>query len=139
MKLAEDEALHRLHRLDHGVLCTLSADRGVDAVPAVYAVHGRRLGVPIDEVKPKSSQRLQRLRNLEVDPRATLLIERWDHDDWSDLWWVRAELLWQSDAQDHELFGSILADRFHQYRDRPFSTMLVFEIGAVSGWSSATS
>ena len=56
------------------------------------------MGVPVDRVKPKSSSRLQRQRNLEADPRAALLVEHWDRGDWSRLWWVRAELRWQSDA-----------------------------------------
>ena len=38
-------------------------------------------------------------RNLEADPRATLLVEHWDRSDWSRLWWVRAELRWQSAAE----------------------------------------
>ena len=38
MRLAEDEANARLAANDHGILCTLHAERGVDAVPVVYAV-----------------------------------------------------------------------------------------------------
>lgn len=100
MNLDHDDALRRLAAHDHGVLCTLHPDRGVDAVPAVYAVDpgGQHLVVPIDRVKAKRSPRLQRQRNLEVDPRATLLIERWDRDDWSQLWWVRANLQFVDDA-----------------------------------------
>ena len=56
------------------------------------------MGVPIDRVKPKESLRLQRERNLEADPRATLLVEHWDPGDWSRLWWVRAELRGQDEA-----------------------------------------
>src|SRR6185312_10108116 len=71
----------------------------VDAVPVAYVVDADRfVGVPVDRVKPKASLRLQRERNLEADPRATLLAEQWDPDDWSRLWWVRAELRWQGDA-----------------------------------------
>ena len=46
----------------------------------------------IDKVKPKKSSRLQREDNLEADPRGALLVEHWDADDWSRLWWVRADL-----------------------------------------------
>src|SRR4029078_2971513 len=94
MRLAEDEARARLAAHDHGVLCTVHAQRGVDAVPVVYAVDDDFVAVPIARVKPKASTRLQRERNLEADPRAALLVEHWDRDDWSRLWWVRAELLW---------------------------------------------
>src|SRR4029453_5613504 len=92
------EARARLAAHDHGVLCTVHAERGVDAVPVVYAIDGDYLGVPVDRVKPKASTRLQRERNLEADPRATLLVDHWDPGDWSRLWWVRAELRWQGDA-----------------------------------------
>ena len=100
MRLAEDEARARLAAHDHGILCTVHAERGVDAVPVVYVVDDDGyVGVPVDRVKPKASSRLQRERNLEADPRATLLVEHWDRDDWSQLWWVRAELRWQGDAE----------------------------------------
>ena len=89
----------RLESHDHGILCTVHAERGVDAVPVAYAVDDDGyVGVPIDRVKPKASLRLQRERNLEADPRATLLVEHWDRSDWSRLWWVRAELRWQGDT-----------------------------------------
>jgi Pyridoxamine 5'-phosphate oxidase len=103
VKLTEQEALALLAAHDHGILCTLHPERGIDAVPVVYVndAHGY-VGIPVDLVKPKSSLRLQRERNLEADDRATLLIEHWDRDDWSKLWWVRAELRKQSDISDHD-------------------------------------
>ena len=76
----------------------MHAERGVDAVPVAYVVDDDGyVGVPVDLVKPKASLRLQRERNLEADPRATLLVEHWDPIDWSRLWWVRAELRWQTE------------------------------------------
>src|SRR6478735_4775883 len=99
MRLADDEARARLAAHDHGILCTVHAERGVDAVPVVYAVdEAGYVGVPVDRVKPKASSRLQRERNLESDPRGMLIVDHWDHRDWSQLWWVRAELRWQADA-----------------------------------------
>ena len=139
MRLAEDEALARLAAHDHGVLCTVHAERGVDAVPVVYVKdEDGFVGVPVDRVKPKSSLRLQRERNLEADARATLLVEQWDRDDWSRLWWVRAELRWQGNdvAAREESLANELAQCFHQYRDRPFARVLVLRIVAVSGWAA---
>jgi hypothetical protein len=139
MRLGEPEARGRLATHDHGVLCTVHAERGVDAVPVVYAtVDDGYVGVPVDLVKPKASLRLQRERNLEADPRATLLIERWDRHDWSRLWWVRAELRWHRDdvAGRAEPLADELARRFPQYRDRPFARVLVFRLEAVFGWAA---
>jgi Pyridoxamine 5'-phosphate oxidase len=140
MKLTTDEAMTRLMAHDHGVLCTLHAERGVDAVPAVFvADDDGYVGVPVDRVKAKSSMRLQRERNLEADPRATLLVDRWDRDDWSQLWWVRAELAWQGAAKlDREAsLAAGLERRYEQYRGQPFDHLLVFRIVAVSGWAAS--
>lgn len=138
MRLTEQQARARLAQNDHGVLCTLNAARGIDAVPVVYAVDDGHIGVPVDTVKPKSATRLQRERNLEADPRATLLVEHWDRDDWSGLWWVRAELLWRGDAhrQLEEALAERLADRYVQYWHQPFARVLVLRIARVSGWAA---
>jgi len=138
MRLAEDEAHARLAEHDHGILCTVHAERGVDAVPVAYAVdEDGYVGVPVDLVKPKASSRLQRERNLEADPRATLLVEHWDRDDWSRLWWVRAELRWQGAVADRATaLAAELARRYPQYRDQPFAHVLVLRIVGVAGWAA---
>jgi PPOX class probable F420-dependent enzyme len=142
MRLADSDALARFTANDHGVLCTLHAERGIDAVPVVYvADDDGYVGVPVDRVKPKSSLRLQRIRNLEADPRATLLVEHWDRHDWSKLWWVRAELQWQGDdvADREESLATELASRYPQYHDRPFERVLVLQVVTVSGWAAGSS
>lgn len=139
--MTRDDALARLMVHDHGVLSTLHPDRGVDSVPVVYAVDAEGfLGVPVDRVKPKSSTRLQRERNLESDQRATLLIDHWDRRDWSRLWWVRAQLDWQGDSQPGraDSLAALLATRYPQYKDRPFERVLVFQIVMLTGWSAGT-
>lgn len=139
MRLAEDEAKARLAGHDHGILCTVHAERGVDAVPVAYVVDDDGyVGVPVDRVKPKASLRLQRERNLEADPRATLLVEHWDAGDWAQLWWVRAELRWQgaADAGRQATLAAGLAGRYPQYRDQPFARVLVLRIVDLAGWAA---
>ncbi|MBV9095275.1 MAG: pyridoxamine 5'-phosphate oxidase family protein [Streptosporangiaceae bacterium] len=139
MRLADHEARARLASHDHGILCTVQPERGVDAVPVAYAVDDDGyLGVPIDRVKPKASLRLQRERNLEADPRAALLVEHWDPSDWSRLWWVRAELRWQGDtaAGRAAAFAARLAGRYPQYQEQPFARVLVLHIVGVVGWAA---
>jgi PPOX class probable F420-dependent enzyme len=140
MRLAEDEARARLAAHDHGILCTIHVERGIDAVPVVFAVDDDGfVGVPVDRVKPKASLRLQRERNLESDPRATLLVEHWDRDDWSQLWWVRAELRWHADAAERAAALAVaLAGRYPQYRDQPFARVLVLRLERVTGWAAGT-
>ena len=140
MRMDEDAARARLDAHIHGVLCTMHPRRGPDPQPVVYATTGDgHLGVPIDRVKPKASTRLQREDNLAADPRGTLLIEHWETEDWSRLWWVRADLQHVPDpAQD---LLQDLADRLsrtvRQYADQPFHRVLVCRIVAVTGWSAA--
>lgn len=139
MRLANPEARAKLEVHDHGILCTVHAQRGVDAVPVVYAVDDDGyVGVPVDLVKPKASLRLQRERNLEADPRATLLVEHWDRSDWSRLWWVRAELRWQraTPASRAAALAARLAERYPQYQDQPFARVLVLHIVGVVGWAA---
>lgn len=150
MRLADHGARVRLESHDHGILCTVHPERGVDAVPVAYAVDDDGyVGVPVDLVKPKASLRLQRERNLEADPRATLLAEHWDRSDWSRLWWVRAELRWQGDAGASRVGASPaaasraaalaarLAERYPQYQDQPFARVLVLRIVGLTGWAAA--
>lgn len=140
MQLAEIDARFRLASHDHAVLCTTHAERGIDAIPVCFAIVDDHIGVPVDLVKPKGSTRLQRERNLEADPRATLLVEHWDADDWSQLWWVRAELRWDRHADDRaSRLASRLAERYPQYGDQPFARVLIFQIVGLSGWAASQS
>ncbi len=141
MRLSEVAARARLAAHDHAILCTVHAERGVDAVPVAYAVDDGYVGVPVDQVKPKASLRLQRERNLEADPRGTMLVEHWDPGDWSRLWWVRAALLWQGDADAGRaaVLATRLARRYPQYRDQPFARVLVLRIVGVTGWAAGAS
>ncbi len=139
MRLSEDEARSRLAAHVHGVVCTLHPERGPAPVPAVYAVDDGHVGVPIDTVKPKAARRLQREDNLLADPRGSLLVEHWDADDWSRLWWVRADLEYVADPSPElvERLAARLAGTVPQYADRPFERVLVCRIVTVTGWAAS--
>lgn len=138
--LTQDEAAARLANHDHGILCTVHVQRGVDAVPVVYSVNESCIGVPVDRTKPKASMRLQRERNLENDARAMLLIDHWDRNDWSQLWWVRAELSWQADSSEdvEAALSAGLVDRYPQYHEQSFERILTFQIVGLSGWTASS-
>ena len=138
MHLDRDEALRRAEAADHGVLATLHRSRGADLVPACFVIVGEWLAVPVDSVKPKGSTALGRIRNLERDPRATLLVERWDAGDWSKLWWVKVSLLRrEADAATSAALERGLRARYPQYATAPFVALLTFQIEEVVGWAAA--
>jgi PPOX class probable F420-dependent enzyme len=136
MRLDDEEGYRRLVAADHGVLATLHPERGADLVPVCFAVSARTLVVPIDEVKPKTSTALARTTNLDRDPRATLLVERWDADDWSRLWWVRAELRRLDEDGDADALADLLVEKYRAYRGAPFAALLRFDVVALTGWSA---
>lgn len=140
MRLDDQECRARLDAHVHGVFCTLHPDRGPDPQPAVYAVSADgHIGVPIDSVKPKRSTRLRREDNLDADPRGALLVEHWDAEDWTRLWWVRAETEHVPDPPQ-ELVDELadrLAGTVAQYADKPFHRVLVCRIVRVTGWAAS--
>jgi hypothetical protein len=140
VKLERDEARARLAAEVHGVCSTIHPQRGPDPGPVVFAIDDDDyVGVPIDSVKPKASTRLQREDNLEHDPRASLLVEHWDPEDWSRLWWVRADLEHVPEPEQERVDG--LADRLAravpQYADKPFHRVLVMRAVRITGWAAS--
>jgi Pyridoxamine 5'-phosphate oxidase len=138
VRLSDAEALARAEGADHGVLCTVHARRGVDAVPACFVIDGDVVAVPIDAVKPKTSASLQRTRNLARDARAALLVERWDPTNWSRLWWVRLSLVQDDEPQAAvDRLAARLRQKYEQYAEASFEAILTFRVTEVAGWSAA--
>ena len=136
MRLDDATCWAKLRAADHGVLATVHAARGVDAVPVVFAVVGRGIVVPVDAVKPKRHARLQRLTNIGIDPRCVLLVEEYA-DDWSTLWWVRVHGRAEVVEPDGDAVAA-LAARYPAY-DRPgaITSALLLVPDALSGWAAS--
>ena len=87
--MAEFDARQRFASAPVAQLATADA-RGVPhLVPVVFAVSANVIYTAVD-AKRKSSHRLRRMANIEVNPAVSLLADHYD-DDWSTLWWVRAD------------------------------------------------
>ncbi len=71
------------------MLATVGADGAPHLVPVVFAVHGGVVYTAVD-AKRKSTRRLRRLANIEANPKVSMLVDHYD-DDWTQLWWVRAD------------------------------------------------
>jgi PPOX class probable F420-dependent enzyme len=133
--LDADACWERLRSTRNGVLGTVHAQRGADLVPVVYVVDGTTIVLPIDTVKPKSGARLQRLRNLEADARASVLIDHYD-DDWQALWWVRAHGTARLAAPTTKQLER-LATSFPAYRDPgSVASVVLVEVDEVTGWAA---
>jgi PPOX class probable F420-dependent enzyme len=68
---------------------TVRPDGSPHLVPIVFALERDTLYFAVDE-KPKRSARLQRIANVEHEPRVSALVDAYD-EDWSRLWWVRID------------------------------------------------
>jgi len=91
--MTEFDAVERFTKAPVAVLSTVGADGAPHVVPVVFAVR------VVDDVatiytavdaKRKSTRRLRRLANIAANPRVSLLVEHYE-DDWTQLWWVRAD------------------------------------------------
>jgi PPOX class probable F420-dependent enzyme len=105
-------------------------------VPVTFDVDGDTVAFAIDH-KPKRTTNLRRLRNIAANDRVCLLVDHYD-DDWSQLWWVRADgrarIVEDSDA--HERALTRLAERYPQYRDRPpRGPVILITVESWTGWS----
>jgi PPOX class probable F420-dependent enzyme len=89
MELPDDAILAILERWPVATLTTLAEQGHPHAVPIVFARSAGALWSPVDG-KPKRGGELARVRHVRRDPRVSLLFTHYQ-DDWSLLWWLRAD------------------------------------------------
>lgn len=96
-------------------LATVDPSGRPHVVPICFVLDGDLLYTAVDE-KPKRTRRLQRLRNIEANPRVEVLIDGYE-EDWSRLWWVR--LRGTARVVDEPRALELLAEKYPQYRTHP--------------------
>lgn len=111
---------------------------GPRIVPITFALVADRIVTAIDD-KPKTTTRLRRLKDIANNPRVAVLVDHYDEDDWSQLWWVRAdgvaEIHHQGPAVDRAI--DQLAVRYAQYRsERPAGPVIAITVTRWSGWAA---
>ncbi|MGW4641835.1 TIGR03668 family PPOX class F420-dependent oxidoreductase [Sphaerisporangium sp. NPDC004334] len=119
-------------------LATVGDDGRPHLVPVTFALDGDRLVTAVDH-KPKSGARLRRLRNIQVNPNVCVLVDHY-HEDWTTLWWVRADgfatVVERGDERLPALLAPLVA-KYLQYRDRvPEGPVILVEVTRYSGWSA---
>lgn len=120
-----------------GTLATAGEDGRPHLVPFVFALKGDTLYWTVDQ-KPKRTQDLQRLRNIQNDPRVGVLVDTYA-DDWSLLWWVRmdgtARIL--SDDDERARAVNALRGKYPQYREQPLDGPVVaIDVERWVGWTA---
>ena len=102
-----------------GRLATMTPDGRPHVVPCCFALAADTIYSAVDG-KPKTTLALRRLANIEANPAASLLVDRYD-DDWSALWWVRLDGVARVviDAPERESAIALLAAKYPQYRGTP--------------------
>jgi PPOX class probable F420-dependent enzyme len=97
-------------------LATVAPDGRPHVVPICFAVEDDTLYTAIDE-KPKRTRALQRLRNIEANPRVEVLVDHYE-EDWSRLWWVRLRGTARVVERDERALD-LLMTKYEQYRSAP--------------------
>lgn len=107
-------------------------------VPVTFAVAGDHIYTAVD-AKPKTTPNLRRLRNIRGNPQVALLADRYD-DDWTSLWWVRADGHAAIAEDPRQMAGPIalLAGRYSQYRESPPAGPVInITVERWTGWAAS--
>jgi PPOX class probable F420-dependent enzyme len=106
-------------------------------VPVDFALDDDTIRTAVDS-KRKRTTALQRLTNLTANPAVSLVVDHYD-DDWSALWWVRADGMARLHEPGSEGAGrgvAALTAAYPQYADSPPPGRVVEVI--VHRWSTWT-
>ncbi len=89
--------------------------------------------------KPKSGRPLRRLENVRQDARVAVLADHYE-EDWSRLWWVRADGRARILAEGAERDAALerLKGKYPQYRQEPpDGPVLAIDVERWSSWPNA--
>jgi PPOX class probable F420-dependent enzyme len=116
-------------------LGTVGPDGRPHLTPCVFVLAADTIYTPIDH-KPKRTRRLQRLKNIEANPSATVLVDHYS-EVWDECWWVqlrgRARILESGD--EFERARGLLLARYRQYTDSAqIHPIIAIDIVEWVGW-----
>ena len=136
--MAETDAAALFAQSPVAMLATVGPDGAPHLVPVVFAVNVERerpVVYTAVDAKRKSTKRLQRLTNIEANPRVSMLVDHYD-EDWARLWWVRADGLAEIHYSGDEMASgyALLRRKYVQYQrialDGPVVTVTVTRFAA---------
>lgn len=117
-------------------LATTAHDGTPHLVPVVFAHDGGDIIYTAVDAKPKTTQRLRRLANIESNPRVSLLVDHYA-DDWSRLWWVRVDgvAAIHREGPGMRTGHRLLRAKYPQYHSVPLSgPVIAVRVDRWSGW-----
>ncbi len=121
-------------------LATVDREGQPHVVPVCFVVAGDTLYSVVDGKPKRNPLALARLRNIAVNPRATVVADRYDAD-WTRLAWAmlagRAGVV--EDGREYEHAVALLAGKYSQYRSARFTgatnPMLGLRVERVRYWA----
>ncbi|BBX98816.1 TIGR03668 family PPOX class F420-dependent oxidoreductase [Mycobacterium lacus] len=119
--MAEFDPKVRFARSPVARLATVTPDGAPHLVPVVFAVGDDAVYTAVD-AKPKTTRRLRRLTNIENNPQVSLLVDHYA-DDWTQLWWVRADGVATVHRDDEAMRTGyrLLRAKYPQYQSVPLN------------------
>ena len=137
MRLDADEARRRFAAAPVARLATVSGESRPHLVPVVFALDGDVLYTAVD-AKPKSTSALRRLDNIAANPAVAVIVDHYE-DDWSRLWWARADGVARiADGGEAASALRMLTERYPQYvAQPPPGPVIAIDIARWSGWQAA--
>lgn len=120
-------------------LATADAAGVPHLVPVVFAVDGDTVYTAVDR-KPKRTTALRRLANIAANPLVCLLADHYE-EDWTRLWWVRADgtarVLEAAEPVAVRALA-LLAGRYPQYAQPPPGPVVAVAVTRWTAWSALT-
>lgn len=129
------DALERLALARVARFASITPEGIPHLVAVTFVVIGLNVVHMIDE-KPKTTQHLQRLLNVEATPTASLLADHYE-EDWTSLWWVRVdgEVTVEKDSENWWEARARLEGKYRQYLNSPPSGPAIFlSIDRLTSW-----
>lgn len=132
-----EQITRRLAEARSATLGTVDQEGRPHLVPIVFAYRDGRLYTAVDR-KPKSTNRLKRLRNIEANPGVSVLVDRYD-DDWTRLWWIRidGEARVVDSGRDFSEGIALLTRKYQPYGAQPPpGPVIEVRVETIRAWSA---
>ena len=138
MRLSPEGIQQRLSGTRSATLGTTDRAGRAHLVPIVFAHRDDVVYTAID-AKPKTTLRLRRIRNIELNPQVSVLVDHYE-DDWDRLWWIRLDGVARivSDGPLRETALEMLTEKYSVYADQPPpGPAIVITVERIRSWSAS--